>query len=212
VKRDFRGLSGFTLIEVLVIVMILLVFAGFLLPSRGRRGERSTRIRCVNNLKNVALAARIFATDHNDRMPGDFFRSNSVDLASLDVMKFFGMFTNELSTPKILWCPEDKHRQEAKSFTNFTTKNISYFGSVSADEIIPLSFLAGDRNLQAGGEDLPPGLTSITTNLLLGWSKEIHHEQGNIAMGDGSVQQFSPARLNVGVREQGIATNLLVIP
>ena len=40
----------------------------------------------------------------------------------------------------------------------------------------------------------------------------MHIEQGNIAMGDGSVQQMSTSRLKSSIRDQELATNYLAIP
>lgn len=57
--------------------------------------EKAGRIKCVNNLKNIGLGARIWATDNRDHLPKDFV-----------TMK------NELSTPKILICPKDPARAE----------------------------------------------------------------------------------------------------
>jgi hypothetical protein len=199
-------------VAIIAIIALLIVFAGLLLPTGTGSKARPGRIKCVNNLKNIGLAARIFATDHNDVMPGAFFRSKSNDLASIDLAQFFLTFSNELSSPAILYCPEDKRRKPAESFAKFSAKNVSYFLSLTAEENLTNCFLAGDRNIQVDGHDLIPGLFTLTTNLLLGWSKEIHNEQGDIAMGDGSVQQFSSSRLKNGVRDQEVSTNLLLIP
>jgi hypothetical protein len=210
-KQGHRS-SGFSLVEVIAIIAVVLVFFGLLIPAGGPGKVRPQRIKCTANLKNVGLAARIFATDNNDVMPGAFFRSNVMELSSVDVARLFVTFSNELSTPKILNCPADQQRTRAESFTNFSSKNVSYFFSLTAGDRLPNSFLAGDRNIQANGEDVNPGRFNLTTNLAPGWSKEIHDTQGDIAMGDGSVQQFSSSRLTAAVRDQEVSTNLLLIP
>jgi hypothetical protein len=71
--------------------------------------EKSERIRCVNNLKNIGLAARIWATDHGDLYPSDFVT-----------------MMNELSTPKILHCPSDTGRPEVSDWQSFTPAHGSY--------------------------------------------------------------------------------------
>ena len=92
-------------------------------------------------------------------------------------------------------------------------KNISYFASLTADETLPVAFLSGDRNLQNHGQPVPAARTfALTTNALLRWTQQIHNDQGNIAMGDGSVQQFSSSRLSQAVRDQSVAANLLLMP
>ncbi len=169
-------------------------------------------IRCVNNLKNVGLAFRIFATDNADRFPAEMMLTNGIPLKSIDALRVYLMLTNYISTPDRLWCPSDKGREVASSIGNVGPKNISYFASLSAAEAMPQAFLAGDRNLETNGVTVPSGILAVTNGMELSWSKEIHNEQGNIAMGDGSVQQFSSTRLKQGVRDQGLERNYLAIP
>jgi prepilin-type processing-associated H-X9-DG protein len=206
--------SGFSLVELFALIAVLLLVAYFAVPSGDTGKTKSARLQCFNNLKSVGLAARIYATDNNGLMPGAYFLSNKIDLATIDTASCFRIFSNQLSTPKILVCPSDSRAQATASFTNLTTKNISYFLSLTAHETSPQCFLAGDRNIQTSNSQatIPPGLFPLTTNLQLSWSKELHHEQGNIAMVDGSVQEFSSARLNRYLREHAVSTNLLIFP
>ena len=82
--------------------------------------------------------------------------------------------SNELSTPKILFCPseyETTFRQAATSFGNTVTGsvasqvpytndlNISYFIGVDASETQPQMFLTGDHNL--GGNANPPTIAYL---------------------------------------------------
>ncbi|MGZ8901698.1 MAG: type II secretion system protein, partial [Limisphaerales bacterium] len=82
----------------------------------------------------------------------------------------------------------------------------------SAKVTLPTAFLAGDRNLMTNGLPVSQGLLTVATNLALGWTKEMHNEQGYIAMADGSVQQMSSSRLKGAIRDQDIETNDLLIP
>jgi len=210
-RFERKARYAFTLIEILVLVAVVLVLAGMLMPKMTGGKAKAGRIQCVSNLKNVGLGFRIYATDHSDQFPAALLASNGVNLTSIDILDIFRSLTNELSSPKILYCPDDKKRKPAESFHNFTAKNSSYFASLTASESQPQSFLAGDRNIQANGA-LLSGTVSLATNLPVSWSKDLHNEQGNIAMGDGSVQQMSSSRLRQSIPDQDIATNYLVFP
>ncbi len=52
-----------------VVTCLLAVFAGMLLPSLAKAKGKAQRIKSVNNLKNIGLAARIFSSDNTNRMP-----------------------------------------------------------------------------------------------------------------------------------------------
>jgi hypothetical protein len=204
--------SGFTRVELFGIVTVLVVIVALVRPFKNSDKPKAGRIMCVNNLKNIGPAFRIFATDHGDRFPPAILLSNKVDIASIDILSVYLALTNELSTPKILYCPEDKKRASIGSFFNLGTKNLSYFVSLSATENTPQALLAGDRNLQTNDVVVSPGMLLVTTNSNLSWSKEMHEGQGNSAMGDGSVQQFSSIRLKQGLINQQTETNYLIIP
>ncbi len=213
VVSRMRKLSdgAFTITELLVVICLFLIAGYLLLPQLAKTRPRPYRIICVNNLKNVALAFGIYATDNGGRFPGSFMLSNRIDFTSIRVLDVFSTLSNELSTPVIVYCKQDTERKPAQSFTNVTSRNISYFASLNASEDRPWAFLAGDRNLQLNGH-LLTGVFSLTTNSPISWSKDIHAERGNVAIADGSVQQMSNNRLPQAIKDQEIATNLVAFP
>jgi competence protein ComGC len=211
-----RAQAGLGLIELLAILAVIAVAFFLLMPQIIRCKAKPERIKCVNNLKNIGLAFRIFASDNNDQFPPQILATNGIDVTSLRALEVFRFLSNELSTPKMLQCPADKQRAAQLPTTNFarlTTKNISYFASLSVNQIDLTSFLAGDRNILTNGQPIT-GLLTLTTNIAptLSWSKEMHVEQGDICMADGSVQQMSSSRLKQSIRDQDLQTNHLAFP
>lgn len=60
---------AFTLIELLVVITIIGILAALLLPALSRSKEASQRIHCVGNVKQLSLAAHLYANDHQDWLP-----------------------------------------------------------------------------------------------------------------------------------------------
>jgi prepilin-type N-terminal cleavage/methylation domain-containing protein len=63
--RHPAGRKAFTLIELLVVIAIIAILAALLLPALAGAKARAQRIYCVNNLRQLAYAWKMYADDHN---------------------------------------------------------------------------------------------------------------------------------------------------
>jgi len=175
--------KAFTLIELLVVIAIIAILAAMLLPALAAAKKKAQRISCVNNLKQVGIAFRIWEGDNSDRYPMQVdYKSGGASTylghangaaisqpAPNNPGMVFMVMSNELSTPKVIFCPSDNiHTAGSGYATNYTfgdvlgcgnpnpatglapaggVTKISYFINGDATEVDPQMIMSGDGNI-----------------------------------------------------------------
>src|SRR6266568_7350894 len=69
--------GGFTLLELLAVIVIVTVLAALLLPALGKAREQGRASVCRSNMRQIALAMTLYADDNMDYLPwpGDVDRN-----------------------------------------------------------------------------------------------------------------------------------------
>jgi prepilin-type N-terminal cleavage/methylation domain-containing protein/prepilin-type processing-associated H-X9-DG protein len=69
-----KARCGFTLIELLVVIAIIAILAAILFPVFAQAREAARKASCQSNLKQIGLAATMYAQDYDETLPGPAFR------------------------------------------------------------------------------------------------------------------------------------------
>ena len=227
--------EAFTRVELAVVVSVIAASLVMVIPANRQARQGSVRIVCMNNLKQIGIAYRVWSNDHGDQFPASTPETNGGwrDLlyrtdASTYAWTNFVTMANELGqSPKLLVCPADE-RKPADTFHNLANTNISYFVGASANDTYPQAILGGDRNLGPGSTPDPDYGYSpadgkgndVIINGPVSWSLKMHSKgrsagAGNIMLGDGSAQQVTSGNLSLNwlkpepqnVKLQGVPAN-----
>ena len=179
--------KAFTLIELLVVIAIIAILAAMLLPALAAAKKKAQKISCTNNIKQVGLAYKIWAGDNNDRYvtqvtvspqggASDYVAHTGTAATVNNAGMAFMVMSNELSTPKVVFCPSDNitgHDQAATTWGYGANQpvvstpptvaspyragiatgagKISYFVNGDATDNDPQMIVIGDANIGTTG-------------------------------------------------------------
>jgi prepilin-type N-terminal cleavage/methylation domain-containing protein len=107
-------MKGFTLVELLIVIAVIAILGALLLPVVSAVRGKAQRTTCLNNLRQINFAVRMYTDDSNDATPS----TNGVGLTSFNTLPLYSAYKaliknyvglNGASSPqdKVFHCPAD---------------------------------------------------------------------------------------------------------
>ena len=165
--------SSFTLVEMLVVLSVIALLFGMLGVHLATARERARRIQCLNNLRQIGLAVKQYALDHEDRFPDNISGSDNT------VTDHINLLSNALGNTAVIFkCPSDQGRIATNYITSMMDGNVSYCYVRRLNDNMNIDTpLAFDRSLSGQTEN------HLLTNLAgVAWATSAPHklEGGNL--------------------------------
>ena len=103
--------SGFTLVELLVVIATIGLLVALLLPALGSVRESAMRTQCANNMRQIGLAMLLYTDAHHGRMPESQHTVNEALSADKEAwIDSLSPYTEDVDV--IRMCPSDPYGPE----------------------------------------------------------------------------------------------------
>ena len=173
-RKATSGVRAFTLVEVLLTFAIIGVLAALVIPATSQMTAYAARMKTISNLRQIGVAARLYANDHNQQLPG---HPAPQDLGSPAPDQWPTLFCYYLSPsdPRVFLDSSDSTtntlplQQIVSNLTNNTAFVYNGFDDLGADNqppvMVPLSRLSNPAQVALLGLK-KPGSSSFSIDLI----------------------------------------------
>jgi hypothetical protein len=151
----------------LLLIVPLVVMAGLLLPALAQAKSKAQTINCVNNLKQLSIAIKIYSRDNNDKFPS---AANWCDAINTTV-----------GSPRVFQCPDNLSLRCAYAYN----KKVS---GMEEGKVDPQTVVLFESNLGWNGAGGPNDVAMR--------HRRQSNQLVIVGFADGSVQQIPASRLS----------------
>lgn len=117
--------TGFTLIELLVVIAIIAILAAILFPVFARAREKARQTACLSNVKQITLAAMMYASSHSEMLPQSGYLAGD----GTTWVRWYHKLEPYLRNEQILICPSSGSTSIASRNYGFVRQTTGYRGS-----------------------------------------------------------------------------------
>jgi prepilin-type N-terminal cleavage/methylation domain-containing protein/prepilin-type processing-associated H-X9-DG protein len=97
--------AAFTLIELLVVIAVIAILAALLLSTLGNARDSARRMHCASSLRQIVLAAAMYAHENDDRYPAQSADGLPVRAVGGDGRNYYDLLMPFVNNPALWLCP-----------------------------------------------------------------------------------------------------------